>query len=527
MSDYLIIGAGSAGCVLANRLSEDPACEVTLLEAGGSDLRLMVKMPSAFYMPVRHRKLNWGYVTEPEPHLNGRSLLCPRGRVLGGSSSINGMVYVRGHRNDYERWARLGADGWDYAAVLPYFKKAQAFAGQLEAHPHKGHDGPLAVTDGVMESPLYRTFLAAAREAGYHMREDLNDGEQEGFGALPMTVDQGLRASAAHAYLQPARGRANLTTLPNSRALRLIADGTRIRGVEVLRKGRTELLAAEHVVVCAGAIDSPALLLRSGMGPADELRALGIEVMADLPGVGRNLMDHLEIYIQYGCTQPVSLYKHLTPWGRLKIGLQWLTTRTGLGATNHFEVGGFVKSDATLEQPDIQFHFLPAAMQYDGSARASQHGFQAHVGPMLSPSRGSVTLRSDKPDDTPRIQFNYMSDEKDWQVFRQAIRTAQEIIAQPSFDGYRGEELRPGARDDDALDAFIRAHAESAYHPCGTCRMGTDADAVVDPSGYVHGVQGLSVVDASIFPHITNGNLNAPTIMLAERMADLMRGAGR
>ncbi len=518
--NYLIIGAGSAGCVMANRLSEDPDCTVTLLEAGGSDRRLMLRMPSAFYMPVRHPRLNWGYVSEPEIHLGGRRLLCPRGRVLGGSSSINGMVYVRGHRNDFDRWETLGASGWNYQSVLPYFKKAQRFAGQAEPHDCKGHDGPLAVTNGQLANPLYQAFLEAAAEAGHPLRDDLNDGEQEGFGALPMTVDNGWRASAARAYLTPARRRPNLTTVPHTHVLSLISQGARVHGVEVVRRGKAQTLEADHVIVCAGAIDSPALLMRSGIGPADDLRRHGIEVVADLPGVGQNLMDHLEIYVQQACTQPVSLYRHLSPWGRVQIGLEWLTTQRGLGATNHFEAGGFMKSAPDLNQPDIQFHFLPAAMQYDGSAKASQHGFQAHVGPMLSASRGSVRLRSGNPADPPAIQFNYMSTDEDWRVFRRAIEAAREIFAQPAFAPYRGEELRPGSND---VDEFIRQHAESAYHPCGTCRMGVDAEAVVDPRGRVHGMDGLSVVDASVFPHITNGNLNAPTIMLAERMADLLR----
>ncbi len=517
-SNYLIVGAGSAGCVMANRLSENPDCSVVLLEAGGSDRRLMVRMPSAFYMPVRHPKLNWGYVSEPETHLNGRRLLCPRGRVLGGSSSINGMVYVRGHRDDFDRWEALGARGWNYDTVLPYFTKAQRFAGQTEPHPCKGHNGPLAVTNGKMENPLYQAFLSAAAQAGHTLRDDLNDGDQEGFGALPMTVDNGWRASAARAYLTPVRSRSNLTIETHARALRLMSCGTRVSGVEIMQRGRRRTLDADHVIVCAGAIDSPALLLRSGIGPAQDLRKLGIDVVADLPGVGQNLMDHLEIYVQQACTQPVSLYRHLSPWGRLKIGLEWLTTRQGLGATNHFEAGGFIKSEPERSQPDIQFHFLPAAMQYDGSAKASQHGFQAHVGPMLSASRGTVGLRSSNPAAAPVIQFNYMSTEADWQVFRRAIEYAREIFAQPAFAAYRGAELRPGSSD---VDAFIREHAESAYHPCGTCRMGADPGAVVDDRGRVHGMSGLSVVDASVFPHITNGNLNAPTIMLAERMADL------
>ena len=523
-ADVLIVGAGSAGCVLANRLSADPARRVTLLEAGGSDRRLMVRMPSAFYLPVRSRSLNWGYESEPEPHLDGRRLLCPRGRVLGGSSSINGMVYVRGHARDFDRWEQLGAAGWNARSVLPYFKKAQSFAGLMQADEFRGHEGPLAVTNGQLKNPLYRMFLDAAAQAGHPLSDDLNGSEQEGFGALPMTVTDGVRASAAHAYLRPAMTRANLSVVSRSMVHQVLVENRRAVGVQATVRGRLQQFRAEQVVLAAGAINSPQLLLLSGIGPADELRALGIDVLLDLPGVGRNLMDHLEVYVQQACTQPISLYRHLGLAGRARIGMQWLWNRSGLGATNHFEAGGFIRSDAGQSYPDIQFHFLPAAMQYDGSARAAQHGFQAHVGPMLSGSRGAVTLADADPTSAPRIRFNYMSQADDWRVFRTAIRAAREIFAQPAFDDVRGEELRPGqdCQSDDELDAFIRAHAESAYHPCGTCRIGDDDSAVVDTQGRVHGVDGLRVVDASIFPHITNGNLNAPVIMVAERIADLM-----
>ena len=524
MTDVVIVGAGSAGCVLANRLSADPRRSVTLIEAGGSDWHPMLRMPSAFYMPVTHPRFNWGYSTDPEPHMNQRRMLCPRGRALGGSSSINGMVYVRGHPTDFDRWQAMGALGWSYSDVLPYFKKAQRFAGLEADNAFQGASGPLGVTNGSLTNPLYQMFLQAAQEAGYSLRGDLNDNVQEGFGPLPMTVQNGMRASAARAYLHPVITRNNLHLIRDAMVLGVELDRAKATGVRIKRGRAVERIAAGQVILCAGAINSPQLLMLSGIGAGADLRSVGVTVRHELPGVGQNLMDHLEIYVQQGCTKPLSLYANLSLSGRARIGLQWLLTRTGLGATNHFEAGGFVRSAEYKNAPDIQFHFLPAAMQYDGTAHAQEHGFQAHVGPMLSTSRGRVKLLSSDPSVAPSILFNYMSDAEDWRVFRKAIRTARSIFAQPAFASVRGKELRPGSEceSDQELDAFIRAHAESAYHPCGTCRMGNDALSVVDPTGRVHGIDALRVVDASIFPHITNGNLNAPTIMLAERMADLI-----
>ncbi len=525
--DYVIVGAGSAGSALADRLSEDGRSTVLVLEFGGSDRALIIQMPAALALPMNSRTYNWGYRSEPEPHLGGRRVNCPRGKVLGGSSSINGLVYVRGNPLDFERWEAEGAKGWSYANVLPYFRRAESFQGGGDAY--RGHDGPLATSRGLKQSPLYQAFIEAGRQAGYAVSADLNGERQEGFGWFDMTVKNGVRWSTANAYLRPAMKRPNVTVLTHALAARVAFDGRRATGVHYRRGGRDDLARAKReVILCGGPINSPQLLKLSGIGAAAELGALGIDVVADRPGVGENLQDHLEFYFQVASKQPITLYGHTGLVARAWVGLNWLTRGRGLGASNHFEAGGFIRSRAGVSYPDIQFHFLPMAVAYDGSALAREHGFQAHVGPMRSKSRGSVRLASRDPAEPPKIQFNYMSHPDDWVEMRACVRLTREIFAQKAFDPYRGREILPGADcvGDEAIDAFVREHVESAYHPCGTCRMGAPDDpcAVVDPQARVIGAEALRVVDSSIMPSITNGNLNAPTIMIAEKASDLIRG---
>jgi choline dehydrogenase len=525
--DYIVVGAGSAGCVLADRLTEDGKHSVCVLEYGGSDRSIFIQMPAALSIPMSMKAYNWGYVSEPEPHLNGRRIACPRGKVLGGSSSINGLVYVRGHPLDFERWEAEGAKGWDYQNVLPYFRRAESFAGGTDAW--RGGEGPLATAQGAKRNPLYAAFIEAGREAGYAVSGDLNGERQEGFGALDMTVRGGVRASAANAYLRPAMKRANLRVLTRALTTRIAFDGRRTAGVHYRRDGREYFMRARReVVLCGGAINSPQLLKLSGVGPAAELKAFGIEVVADRPGVGENLQDHLEFTVQVASKQPITLFSHTGFVGRALIGAEWLMRGKGLGASNHFEAGGFIRSHAGVRYPDIQFHFLPIAVAYDGSTLAREHGFQAHVGPMQSKSRGWVRLRSPDPAAPPAIQFNYMSHPDDWVEMRACVRLTREIFAQAAFDPYRGREIQPGEScvSDEAIDAFVRDKVDSAYHPSGPCKMGSSADlsAVVDPETRVIGVEGLRVVDSSIMPSITNGNLNAPTIMLAEKASDMILG---
>ncbi|WP_119461963.1 choline dehydrogenase [Rhodospirillaceae bacterium SYSU D60014] len=525
--DYIIVGAGSAGCVLANRLSADPKTKVLLLEAGPKDRSIYIHMPSAFAYPLADDKFNWYYESEPEPYMDGRRMYCPRGRVIGGSSSINGMVYIRGHARDYDRWAQGGLSNWSYADVLPYFKKAETRNKGGDAY--RGDSGPLHVSTARMDNPLFKAFIEAGVQAGYPFTEDMNGYQQEGLGVMDMTVHKGRRWSAAKAYLYPVMDRPNLTVETGAFTTRLLFEKTRAVGVEFAQKGAVRQVRAEReVILSSGAINSPQLLMLSGIGNADALRALEIPVVADLPGVGENLQDHIEIYVQYECTQPISLYPSLKPWNKLKIGVDWLFFGKGIGASNQFESGGFIRSHAGIEHPNLQYHFLPIAISYDAREKPDRHGFQAHVGPMRPTSVGHVRLTSKDPRAHPSILFNYNQTESDRREMREGVRLTREIFAQKAFDPYRGPEMAPGSQvqSDADIDAFVRAKAESAYHPSCTCKMGTDSDpmAVVDGSMRVRGIESLRVVDASVMPSIVSGNLNAPTIMIAEKAADIILG---
>ncbi len=528
-AEFIIVGAGSAGCAMAYRLAK-AGRKVLVIEHGGTDAGPFIQMPAALSYPMNMKTYDWGFSSEPEPHLGNRRLATPRGKVIGGSSSINGMVYVRGHAEDFNHWAEQGADGWGYADVLPYFKRMEHWHGGNHGGDAewRGKDGPLHVSRGPRKNPLFKAFVEAGKQAGYEATDDYNGEKQEGFGPMEQTVFGGRRWSAANAYLRPAQKTGNVEII-RALAQRVVIEDGRAVGVEVLRGGKTQVLRASgEVILAASSINSPKLLLLSGIGPAAHLAEHGIEVVADRAGVGQNLQDHLELYIQMAASQPITLYKHWNLVSKAMIGAQWLFTKTGLGASNQFESAAFIRSKAGIKYPDIQYHFLPIAVRYDGKAAAEGHGFQAHVGPMRSPSRGAVSLRSGDPADAPKIVFNYMSQDRDWEEFRNCIRLTREIFAQDAFKPFVKGEIQPGAdvQTDDELDAFIRDHAESAYHPCGTCRMGRadDPDAVVDPQGRVIGVEGLRVADSSIFPRITNGNLNGPSIMVGEKMSDHILG---
>ncbi len=525
-ADYVIVGAGSAGCAMAYRLA-GAGRSVTVIEHGGTDAGPFIQMPAALSYPMNMARYDWGLHTEPEPHLGGRVLVTPRGKVIGGSSSINGMVYVRGHAGDFDHWAGQGATGWGFADVLPYFKRMEHWHGPEDAG-WRGTDGPLHITRGPRANPLFDAFIEAGRQAGYPVTPDYNGAQQEGFGPMEATIWQGRRWSAANAYLKPAI-RGGRVRVIRALARRVVIENGRATGVEVQRGDAVEVVpAGREVILAASSLNSPKLLMLSGIGPAAHLAEHGVPVVADRPGVGANLQDHLEIYMQFAARQPITLYKHWNLWGKATIGAQWLFTGTGLGASNQFEACAFIRSRAGVDYPDIQYHFLPIAVRYDGKAAAEGHGFQAHVGPMRSKSRGTVTLRSADPAAPPMIRFNYMSHPEDWEDFRACIRLTREIFAQEAFAPHVRHEIQPGTalQSDAELDHFIRDHAESAYHPCGTARMGarTDPTAVVDPECRVIGVDGLRVADSSIFPRVTNGNLNGPTIMVGEKAADHILG---
>ncbi|WP_432449298.1 choline dehydrogenase [Aliiroseovarius marinus] len=528
-AEYIIVGAGSAGCAMAYRLAE-AGKRVLVIEHGGTDAGPFIQMPAALSYPMNMGLYDWGFQTEPEPHLGGRTLVTPRGKVVGGSSSINGMVYVRGHAKDFDHWAEAGADGWSYADVLPYFKRQESWhdSGHGGDPDWRGKDGPLHVTRGPRKNPLFHAFVEAGKQAGYEVTDDYNGRKQEGFGPMEQTVWKGRRWSAANAYLRPALERDNCELI-RAFARKIVIEDGRAVGVEVERGGKIEVIRAEvEVIIAASSINSPKLLMLSGIGPAVHLNEHGIEVVADRPGVGQNLQDHLEVYMQYASKQPITLYRYWNLIWKGILGAQWLFTKTGLGASNQFESAAFIRSRAGVDYPDIQYHFLPIAVRYDGQAAAEGHGFQAHTGPMRSPSRGEITLKSADPKEAPRIFFNYMSTDQDWEDFRTCIRLTREIFSQAAFEPFVKFEIQPGnaLQTDDEIDSFIREHAESAYHPCGTCRMGRADDpmAVVDPELRVIGVDGLRVADSSVFPRITNGNLNGPSIMVGEKASDHILG---
>jgi len=526
--DFIIVGGGSAGSALANRLSADGTTQVLVLEAGRMDSKwdIFIHMPAALTIPIGNRYYDWKYESEPEPHMNGRKIYHARGKLLGGSSSINGMIFQRGNALDYERWASdAGMAQWDYAHCLPYFKKMEnCLAGGDE---YRGTTGPLVLERGPATSPLFKAFFGAVQEAGYELTTDVNGYRQEGFAAFDRTIHRGRRLSAARAYLHPVMGRSNLEVQCRTAVNRVIFEGQRAVGVEVTQRGIARQVRAGEVILCGGAFNSPQLLQLSGVGNADELSELGVQMVQNLPGVGENLQDHLEVYIQHNCTQPVSVAPALKWRNRPMIGAQWLFLRKGPGATNHFEGGGFARSNEDVDYPNLMFHFLPIAIRYDGSAPEGGHGYQVHVGPMYSDSRGSVKIKSLDPNVHPALRFNYLSTDQDRREWVEAIRVARQILAQSSFDQFSGGEISPGpdvSSDREILD-WVARDAETALHPSCTAKMGVDGMSVVDPGSLmVHGVEGLRVVDASVMPYVTNANIFAPVMMVAEKAADLILG---
>ena len=525
--DYVIVGAGSAGCILANRLSASGKFSVALIEAGGSDRNLLIRMPSAFSYPMNMKRYDWGYLSEPEPGLGNRRIRCTRGRVLGGSSSINGMVFVRGHPKDFDEWASKGAKNWTYADCLPYFKRLENWMGPSDGYRGKG--GPIGVSRGndMRLNPLYRAFLDAGQQAGYPYTQDYNGEHQEGFSPMQMNVSNGVRNSTALCYLHPIKSRKNISVFSNSSVTKLLFENTRCCGAEyVIGKARNTVKANREVILCAGAIGSPQILQLSGIGPSKLLTQHGIPVLKELPGVGENLQDHLEVFFQYVCKQPISLNRQLSLPRKALIGLQWLLFRTGLGSTNHFESCAFIRSSNLRQWPDIQYHFFPGAINYDGTTTFRGDGYQVHVGPNKPSSRGYVRIKSPNWREHPEILFNYLKEEQDIADWRSVIRLTRTIMEQSAFDQFRESELQPSlsVQDDKQIDEWVRQNVETAYHPCGTCKMGSqdDISAVTDPEGRVYGLDCLRVVDASVFPTIPNGNLNAPTMMVAEKLADKM-----